>query len=108
MIRIDVGRLTAGGMVLAGLLTFMSGAPAAQTPQKWWPSEWGAEDQLGALNRLTPAKVLEAAALIHDGTIYDMTRVYEESMPLFNLTPATPQVHAGDPWGADLGPDGQQ
>ena len=39
MIRIDVGRLTAGGMVLAGLLTFMSGAPAAQTPQKWWPSE---------------------------------------------------------------------
>lgn len=83
----DVGRLTAGGIVLVGLLAFMSGALAAQTPQKWWPSEWGAEDQLGALNRLTPAKVLEAAALIRSGTIYDMTRVYEESMPLFNLTP---------------------
>ena len=24
------------------------------TGKKWWPSEWGADDQLGALNRLTP------------------------------------------------------
>jgi kynurenine formamidase len=55
--------------------------------KQWWPSEWGADDQLGALNRLTPAKVLEAVQLISTGTIYDMTFVYEESMPLFSLTP---------------------
>ena len=33
------------------------------TRPQWWPSPWGADDQRGALNRLTPAKVLEAAAL---------------------------------------------
>ena len=38
----------------------------AQTPtgSRWWPSEWGPDDQRGAANRLTPAKVIEAAGLI--------------------------------------------
>ena len=39
------------------------------------------------LNRLTPAKVLAAASLIKQGKIYDMGRVFEEDMPLFDLTP---------------------
>ena len=55
--------------------------------KKWWPSEWGADDQLGALNRLTAAKVVAAASLIKQGKIYDMGRVFEEDMPLFDLTP---------------------
>ena len=38
----------------------------AQTPtgSRWWPSEWGPDDQRGAANRLTPAKVMAAAGLI--------------------------------------------
>lgn len=58
---------------------------AARTP--WWPSEFGAEDELGAANRLGPVKVLQAARLIRTGEITDMTRVFEYSMPLFSLTP---------------------
>ena len=38
----------------------------AQTPtgSRWWPSEWGPDDQRGAANRLTPEKVIEAVGLI--------------------------------------------
>ena len=60
---------------------------AAEPVDKWWPSEWGADDERGALNRLTPAKVIEAALLFTKGEIYDMGRVFEEDMPLFSLTP---------------------
>src|SRR5690606_2087584 len=58
---------------------------AAQTPAgpEWWPSEWGADDERGAANLVTPAKVLEATALIREGRIYELGREYEPRMPLF-------------------------
>jgi kynurenine formamidase len=85
------------------------GGSLSQAPQPtpigpvWWPSEWGAADQRGAANRLTPAKVQEAARLIRDGKVYQLGRVYEHGMPLpgkrhFSLT------IPGSPTG---GPDGQ-
>jgi kynurenine formamidase len=49
----------------------------------WYPSRWGAADQRGAANRMTPAKVLEAKNLIARGAIYQLGRVYESAMPLF-------------------------
>ena len=47
------------------------------------PSPWGAEDQRGAANRITPAKVLEAKNLITRGTVYQLGHVYESAMPIF-------------------------
>ena len=49
----------------------------------WWPSRWGADDQAGASNWITPDKVLEAASLIQTGEIYELGRQYEHGMPLF-------------------------
>ena len=49
----------------------------------WYPSRWGADDQRGAANRITPAKVLEAKNLITRGTVYQLGRTYEAAMPLF-------------------------
>lgn len=49
----------------------------------WYPSRWGAADQRGAANRLTPAKVLDAKAMITKGAVYQLGRVYEAGMPLF-------------------------
>jgi kynurenine formamidase len=49
----------------------------------WYPSRWGAADQRGAANRITPAKVLDAKAMIAKGTVYQLGRVYEAGMPLF-------------------------
>jgi kynurenine formamidase len=49
----------------------------------WYPSRWGAADQRGAANRITPAKVLEAKNLITRGAVYQLGRTYEAGMPMF-------------------------
>jgi kynurenine formamidase len=79
-------------------------ADDTETPigAKWWPTEWGANDERGAANRLTPAKLLEANKLIRTGKIYSLGRVYEHGMPLpgrrhFSLT--IPGRPTGGPFG---------
>ena len=47
------------------------------------PSIWGADDEAGASNHITPAKVLSAVSLITSGQVYELGRVYEQGMPLF-------------------------
>ena len=79
---------------------------SADDTEKWWPSEWGADDQMGALNRLTPEKVLAAAGLIKEGKIYDMGRVFEEDMPLFDLTPQHRKYTLTVPGATSWGPLG--
>ena len=49
----------------------------------FWPSRWGADDEAGASNWITPEKVMEAASLIQTGEIYELGRQYEHGMPLF-------------------------
>jgi kynurenine formamidase len=63
------------------LMVIVACASVAQ--DKWYPSRWGAEDQRGAANRITPAKVLEAKNLITRGQTYQLGHVYEAAMPLF-------------------------
>lgn len=75
--------------------------------RQWWPSEWGAEDQRGALNRLTPDRVLAAARLVTRGKIYDLGRVVEEDMPLFNLTPGRRKYSLTVPGAPSWGPLGR-
>lgn len=85
---------------------FADEGTSGYTPDSWWPSEWGADDQLGALNRLDTGKVLAAAAMIKQGKIYDMTRVYSEDMPLMNLTPQTRKYTLTVPGSPSWGPLG--
>lgn len=58
-----------------------SGLPADVQP--WWPSRYGAEDQLGTLNEITPDGVRAAAALVKTGTVVDLGRVLDEDTPKF-------------------------
>jgi kynurenine formamidase len=69
---------------LAAVATAANGAES-ETPigPKWWPSKWGADDQRGAANLMTPEKVLEASQLIRTGQVYSLGRVYERDMPTF-------------------------
>jgi kynurenine formamidase len=53
------------------------------TEQRWWPSPFGAEDQLGMLNHVTDAKRRAAMALVREGRLYDLGRVLDESCPVF-------------------------
>lgn len=58
-----------------------SGLPDGMAP--WWPSRYGADDQLGTLNELTPDTVRQAAALVRSGTVVDLGRVLDEETPKF-------------------------
>ena len=65
------------------LLVVMLVACASVAQDNWYPARWGAQDQRGAANRITPAKVLEARNLIVRGQTYQLGRVYESGMPIF-------------------------
>ena len=59
---------------------------AAQTQEKgsWWPhSIWGAGDEAGGSNWITPEKVLGAVGLVETGKTYELGQVYERGMPLY-------------------------
>ena len=64
----------------------VAGDSFAQTREKgpWWPHPiWGAEDQAGGSNWITPEKILEAVQLVKTGKVYELGQVYERGMPLF-------------------------
>jgi kynurenine formamidase len=67
---------------VAIIVIALAAAASTQGQTNWYPSRWGADDQRGAANRLTPAKVLEARNLIARGDVYQLGRVYESAMPL--------------------------
>ncbi|MEK6781766.1 MAG: cyclase family protein [Bacteroidota bacterium] len=57
----------------------------AQTKNEgpWWPNkQWGAGDQAGASNWITPEKILKAVALVKTGKTIELGHVYERGMPL--------------------------
>jgi len=58
-------------------------AVARGQSDRWYPSRWGAADQRGAANRITPAKVREARDLIKTGKLYQLGHVYEAGMPMY-------------------------
>jgi choline dehydrogenase-like flavoprotein len=53
----------------------------------WWPSRYGADDQAGALNEITPDKVLEAIGLVRQGLVYDLA--HQNGTVRFGTDPAT-------------------
>ena len=96
------GKIVSGvicGALLVSVSPWASGDPPQEQPtqtksvigDKFWPSEFGADDQRGAANRITPERVVRAAKLIETGEIYQLGRLYEHGMPLpgkrhFSLT----------------------
>jgi kynurenine formamidase len=50
---------------------------------RWWPSKYGADDEAGALNEITPAKVLSAVGLVRQGVVYDLAHVLHADIPAF-------------------------
>ena len=100
-----VGGVAAGlaaGQVVAQAQA-QTAAPNPLSSGNWWPSPWGAQDQRGANNRITPAKVLEAARLIKTGKIYPLGRVLEKGIPLFGERLGAHIVIPGSPTGGPFG-----
>lgn len=95
----------AAGMA-AGGVAGSSGEAEAQEAEnvlgKWWPSEWGPDDEVGASNRITPAKVLEAASLIQKGNIYPLGMTLEAGVPTFGARHVSITIPGG-PTGGPFG-----
>jgi len=96
----------AAGTVAAGTQVAQAQTPPASgaTPigPRWWPSRWGPQDQAGASNHMTAAKVLAASKLIKTGKVYNLDHPYETGIPAFGARvfalriPGTP---SGGPFG---------
>ena len=52
-------------------------------PAVWWPSPFGADDEIGMLNHVDEAKRVQALASVRHGRLYDLGRVLDESIPVF-------------------------
>ncbi len=78
-------RLTFAGFAILCVLTSGLARAANDQPleEKWAPSEWGADDKVGSVNRTTPSMVLSAAKLIKQGKVATLGKVYQQDMPLF-------------------------
>ncbi len=68
--------LTIGGLSLPSI--------AGNNPvdENWWPSQFGAEDLVGAVNTITPEKRVAAAKLVKKGMTATLGMPYYNGMPL--------------------------
>jgi len=80
-------------LLLAAVVIFGPSQSAAQPPwasindeplrENWVPSEWGTEDKIGAVNRITPAVVLRAVGLVKQGKVVTLGKLYAQDIPTF-------------------------
>ncbi|MGB7184617.1 MAG: cyclase family protein [Burkholderiaceae bacterium] len=98
------GRLKISAAALAVALGSGTAGAANDEPltQNWAPSEWGADDKVGAPNRTTPDMVLKAATLVKQGKVATLGKVYEQSAPAFGSRGwrmTIPGLPTGGPFG---------
>ena len=73
----------------------------------WYPSKHGADDTLGAINHLSPEKVIEAASLVKTGKTYPLGVVTGWETPAYPprhyaISIIQPGFHNGPTMGANL------
>ena len=78
--------------------------PSVVLAEDWYPSEFGAADTLGAVNRLSPAGVLEAVKLVKTGKVYRLGVESGPSSPAYpprnyKITILQLEDGTGTPWG---------
>ncbi|MCZ6634793.1 MAG: cyclase family protein [bacterium] len=75
---------TFGKKTVIVLGVFVASAIAQNNPvdEKWWPSEFGADDKVGAVNYITPQKRVAAAMLVKKGMTATLGMPYYNGMPL--------------------------
>ncbi len=69
-----------GGLVAAGLVLGLAGSALALDCK---PSKWGADDEIGAANMITPESVLAATKLVTKGETVPLGIVVDPNMPAF-------------------------
>jgi kynurenine formamidase len=69
--------------VLAALTGLGLAAPSFAGDGNWYPSKWGAEDEIGALNELKPQHVVAAASLVKTGKVYSLGIEVNKDTPAY-------------------------
>ena len=83
--------------ILAFVLVVLWLSPAYAAD--WFPSKYGAEDRLGAINNLSAQAVVEAAGLITTGKVYSLAMPTGPKTPAFgprNYQIRTDRIFVGD------------
>ncbi|MEO6270037.1 MAG: cyclase family protein, partial [Lautropia sp.] len=93
-----------------GALALMGSAAAQQAKvndepltEKWAPTEWGADDKAGSVNRTTPEMVLKAIGLVKKGKVATLGKVYAGDAPAYGSRGwrmTIPGLPTGGPFGA--------
>ena len=70
---------------VAATVLLAASAQAGNNPvdENWWPSEFGADDEAGATNYITPEKRMAAAQLVKTGRVATLGMPYHNTTPLF-------------------------
>jgi len=80
----DLLRLATGiAITLASAASQAQDVNDAPFNEKWSPTEWGADDKVGAPNRTTPELVLKAVGLVKQGKIATLGKIYAADAPAF-------------------------
>ena len=103
----------AAGLCAAAALALMpapsaaqqTAPPAPQATADWFPSKWGASDEKGAANYMTPQRIADAAKLVKTGKVYELGITVTPDTPAF--PPRGCKIYVVQPnqqAGATLGP----
>lgn len=53
--------------------------------ENWFPTEWGPDDKIGAVNRINPCTIMAALKLVKKGRATVLGKIYERVMPTFGI-----------------------
>lgn len=98
--------MTKARKVIGGAATILMGLSGPAVAQDWAPSKYGAADEIGAANLLTPDIILSAVGLVKTGKTYPLAVPIDKNLPAFrhrsfHLT----NVQPGEAGGATMGPN---
>lgn len=85
------------GTVVAVVAVVALGAGQAAAQGTWYPSKYGKDDTLGAVNNLSPAGVLAAAKLVKTGKVYALGVTTGASTPAYGTRSFQIFTQAGAP-----------
>jgi kynurenine formamidase len=103
-IAVAVGLVSVGVVGVALMNAQQPAPPVNDKPltERWAPTEWGAADKAGSVNRTTPAMVMSAMRLVKQGKVATLGKLYHSSIPAFGprgWSLAIPGTPTGGPFG---------
>lgn len=97
--------IAASGMMMAGVSQADAQSQSIDpNDTSWYPSSYGADDEIGAVNLLTPEIVMQAVKLVKTGKTYPLAVPIDKNLPAFrhrsfNLYNIQPGEQAGNTTG---------